>query len=38
MIVLGTYGEAPLRGAIVGSTPQRLLHLSTRPVLVVPVK
>jgi nucleotide-binding universal stress UspA family protein len=38
MIVLGTHGEAPLRSAIVGSTPQRLLHLSRRPVVVVPVR
>ena len=38
MIVLGTHGETPLRGAIVGSTPQRLLHLSRRPVVVVPVR
>jgi nucleotide-binding universal stress UspA family protein len=36
MIVVGSYGEAPLKGAIVGSTPYRLLHLSTCPVLVVP--
>jgi nucleotide-binding universal stress UspA family protein len=36
MIVVGTYGESPLRGAILGSTPHKLLHLSTRPVLAVP--
>jgi nucleotide-binding universal stress UspA family protein len=36
MIVVGTYGESPLRGAILGSTPHKLLHLSERPVLVVP--
>jgi nucleotide-binding universal stress UspA family protein len=35
MIVVGSYGEKPLRGAIIGSTPPRLLHLSRRPVLVV---
>lgn len=35
MIVIGSYGETPLRGAILGSTPHRLLHLSERPVLVV---
>ncbi len=35
MIVVGSYGEKPLRGAILGSTPHRLLHLSERPVLVV---
>jgi nucleotide-binding universal stress UspA family protein len=38
MIVIGTYGESPLRGAILGSTPHKLLHLSDRPVLVVPTK
>jgi nucleotide-binding universal stress UspA family protein len=36
MIVLGTYGESPIKGAILGSTPHKLLHLSDRPVLVVP--
>jgi nucleotide-binding universal stress UspA family protein len=35
-IVVGTYGETPLRGAILGSTPHKLLHLSHRPVVVVP--
>jgi nucleotide-binding universal stress UspA family protein len=35
MIVVGSYGERPLKGAILGSTPHRLLHLSERPVLVV---
>jgi nucleotide-binding universal stress UspA family protein len=36
LIVVGSYGESPLKGALLGSTPHRLLHLSTRPVLVVP--
>lgn len=36
VIVVGTWGEGPLRSAIVGSTPHKLLHLSTRPVLCVP--
>jgi hypothetical protein len=36
-IVVGTYGEHPIKSAIVGSTPNKLLHLSERPVLVVPV-
>ncbi len=36
MIVVGSYGESPLRGAILGSTPHKLLHLADRPVLVVP--
>ena len=34
-LVVGSYGEAPLKGAIIGSTAQKLLHLSERPVLVV---
>jgi nucleotide-binding universal stress UspA family protein len=37
MIVVGSYGERPLKSALVGSTPTRLLHLSERPVLVVRV-
>lgn len=36
IIVVGSYGESPLRSALLGSTPHKLLHLSTRPVLVVP--
>jgi nucleotide-binding universal stress UspA family protein len=36
-IVVGTYGESPIRGAMLGSTPHKLLHLSSRPVLVVPL-
>jgi nucleotide-binding universal stress UspA family protein len=35
-IVVGTYGESPLRGAMLGSTPHKLLHLSDVPVVVVP--
>ena len=35
MIVVGSYGERPLKSALVGSTPHRLLYLSDRPVLVV---
>ncbi len=35
-IVVGTYGESPLKGAILGSTPHKLLHLSETPVVVVP--
>jgi nucleotide-binding universal stress UspA family protein len=35
MIVVGSYGESPLRGAIIGSTPHRLIQLSPTPVLVV---
>jgi|SRR5690349_14976906 nucleotide-binding universal stress UspA family protein len=37
MIVVGTHGERPLTGAVLGSVPHKLLHLSTVPVLVVPV-
>jgi nucleotide-binding universal stress UspA family protein len=36
MIVVGSFGEPPLKGVILGSTPNKLLHLSDRPVLVVP--
>lgn len=36
MIAVGTHGERPLTGAVLGSVPHRLLHLSTVPVLVVP--
>ncbi len=36
MIVVGSYGESPIKGAILGSTPHRLLHLADRPVLAVP--
>jgi nucleotide-binding universal stress UspA family protein len=36
MIVVGSSGEHPFKGAIVGSTPHRLLHLADRPVLAVP--
>jgi nucleotide-binding universal stress UspA family protein len=35
-IVVGSWGESPLRGAILGSTPHKLLHMSDRPVVVVP--
>jgi nucleotide-binding universal stress UspA family protein len=36
MIVVGTYGESPLKGAILGSTPHKLVQLATVPVVVVP--
>jgi nucleotide-binding universal stress UspA family protein len=35
MIVLGSAGERPLVGLILGSTPQKLIHLTDVPVLVV---
>ena len=36
MIVVGSFGDPPLKGIILGSTPNKLLHMSERPVLVVP--
>jgi nucleotide-binding universal stress UspA family protein len=36
MIVVGSYGDPPLKGMILGSTPNKLLYLAERPVLVVP--
>jgi nucleotide-binding universal stress UspA family protein len=38
MIVVGTHGEHPLTGAVLGSVPHKLLHLSRVPVLVVPAE
>jgi nucleotide-binding universal stress UspA family protein len=35
MIVVGSYGERPLKSALVGATPNKLLHLAEHPVLVV---
>ena len=35
-IVVGTYSEPPLTGAILGAVPNKLLHIADRPVLVVP--
>lgn len=37
-IVVGTYSEHPLKGAILGATPHKLLHLSEHPVIVAPVR
>ncbi len=36
VIVVGNWGESALKGAMLGSTPHKLLHLSSRPVLCVP--
>ncbi len=36
VIVVGTAGDSPFRGALLGSTPHKLLHLANRPVLCVP--
>jgi nucleotide-binding universal stress UspA family protein len=38
MIVVGSWEERPLKGAILGSTPNKLLHRAERPVLVVPAE
>jgi nucleotide-binding universal stress UspA family protein len=35
MIAVGSYGDSPLKGAILGSVPHKLVHLSKRPLLVV---
>lgn len=35
MIVIGSHGERPLAGALLGSVPHKLLHTSETPVLVV---
>ena len=35
MIVVGSYGESALKGAILGSVPYKLVQLSEVPVLVV---
>jgi nucleotide-binding universal stress UspA family protein len=34
-IVVGSYGESPIRGAILGSVPHKLLQISETPVVVV---
>jgi nucleotide-binding universal stress UspA family protein len=36
-IVVGSNGERPLKSALVGATPTRLLHLSATPIVVVPL-
>ncbi len=38
VIVVGTWGESPMRGALLGSTPHKLLHMSPVPVLCVPTE
>ena len=35
MIVVGSHGEAPRKGAVLGSTPYKVVHFSRTPVLVV---
>lgn len=34
--MVGSWGESPIRGALLGPTLHKLLHLSTVPVLCVP--
>ena len=36
MIIIGTNGEHPIKGGVLGSVPHKLLHISPVPVLVVP--
>ncbi len=36
LIVVGTRGESPIKGALVGSTPHKLIQLADRPVVIVP--
>jgi nucleotide-binding universal stress UspA family protein len=38
LIVVGSLGESPLKGIVLGSTTNKLLHLTDRPVLVVPAE
>jgi nucleotide-binding universal stress UspA family protein len=38
LIVVGSFGESALKGIILGSTTNKLLHLTDRPVLVVPAE
>jgi nucleotide-binding universal stress UspA family protein len=38
MIVVGTHGESPITGMLLGSTAYRLVHSSMTPVLIVPVR
>lgn len=36
LIVVGRHGEGPLRGALLGTTPYRLVHTAEVPVVVIP--
>ena len=36
LIVVGSHGEGPLAGVLLGSVPHKLLHRSRVPVVVVP--
>jgi nucleotide-binding universal stress UspA family protein len=37
MVVVGSHGERPIAGALLGSTPHKLLHITHKPVLVARV-
>ncbi len=37
-IVVGSHGEGPIRGALLGSVPHKLMQLSRTPVVVVPAR
>jgi nucleotide-binding universal stress UspA family protein len=37
-IIVGTRGHTPLAGLLVGSVPQRLLHIAPCPIIVVPAR
>jgi nucleotide-binding universal stress UspA family protein len=37
-IVVGTRGHTPIAGLLVGSVPQRLLHIAPCPIVVVPAR
>jgi nucleotide-binding universal stress UspA family protein len=36
LVIVGSRGRSPVTGALLGSVTQRLLHIATCPVLVVP--
>ena len=38
LVVMGTRGESPVAGLLLGSVTQRLLHITSRPVLVAPAE
>lgn len=38
LIAVGTHGEGALSGALLGSTSYRLIHRSTVPLLIVPLR
>jgi len=38
LIAIGTHGEGAISGALLGSTPYRLVHRSRMPLLIVPLR